>query len=406
MRFASRALRGTESLAGMLRHDSFRLGRKYLRRTIEEPEMDVVQSLDVTRTTYRIADFLSWQRGGNLSLRPPFQRNSIWSAKSKSFFLDSIVRGFPVPLIFIQDKTDPKTYEPKRLVVDGQQRIRTVLAFIDGNCLQDKQASDDFAVLRIHNSELADKTFEQLPTDVRERILNFQFSVHVLPSTTPNAALLEIFARMNATGVKLNRQELRNAAYSGAFKQVAYDIAYGQTENWRGWGIFGDHQLARMLEVEFVSELLLFMANGLQAKSQTAIDRTYGTFDDEYPFDKLARKRFAHVLDYLTAVYGRASEGQARDDVKAFRNQSWFQTMFAFVHDQCYPQRLSAKGAAAVARRIDRSALVKHVAKQNGSLVDGKDVAPGLLKALRGASTDKASRLERYRFITRGWRSA
>ncbi len=49
--------------------------------------MDVVQSLDVTRTTYRVADFLSWQRGSNLSLRPKFQRNSVWTAKAKSFFI-------------------------------------------------------------------------------------------------------------------------------------------------------------------------------------------------------------------------------------------------------------------------------------------------------------------------------
>ena len=70
--------------------------------------MDITQSLDITRTTYRVADFLSWQRGSNLNLRPPFQRGSVWSAKAKSFFIDTVVRGFPVPLLFIQDKTDPR----------------------------------------------------------------------------------------------------------------------------------------------------------------------------------------------------------------------------------------------------------------------------------------------------------
>src|SRR4051812_37812724 len=113
--------------------------------------MDITQSLDITRTTYRVADFLSWQRGSNLNLRPPFQRGSVWSPKAKSFFIDTVVKGFPVPLLFIQDKTDPKTYEPKRLVVDGQQRIRTVLAFVDIACLSDRQDSDSFTVLRMHN---------------------------------------------------------------------------------------------------------------------------------------------------------------------------------------------------------------------------------------------------------------
>jgi uncharacterized protein with ParB-like and HNH nuclease domain len=320
--------------------------------------------------------------------------------------MDSVVRGFPVPLIFIQDKTDPKTYEPQRLVVDGQQRIRTLLAFVDAKCLPDRQASDDFSVLKIHNPDIANKTFEQLTEEVRERILGFQFSVHVLPSTTPNAVLLEIFARMNATGLKLNHQELRNAAFSGAFKQVVYELAFGQVENWRDWGIFRDSQLARMLEVEFVSELLMFMSGGLQAKRQAAIDKEYRTFDDEYPYEKIARKRFGHVFDVLSEIYGRSSGKSSSDDVKGFRNQSWFYAMFALIYDLSYQDHTSAKNASVAAKRIDRTALAKHVARRSRALAKGEDVQPELLKALRGASTDRVSRAERYRFIKRGWRSA
>ena len=61
--------------------------------------------------------------------------------------------------MFIQDQTDPKTYEPKRLVVDGQRRIRTVLAFVDIACLSDRQDSDSFTVLRMHNADVAGKRF-------------------------------------------------------------------------------------------------------------------------------------------------------------------------------------------------------------------------------------------------------
>ena len=45
--------------------------------------METAKPLNVTRTTYRVADFLSWQRRGNLELRPPFQRGSVWSAKGE-----------------------------------------------------------------------------------------------------------------------------------------------------------------------------------------------------------------------------------------------------------------------------------------------------------------------------------
>jgi len=74
----------------------------------------------------------------------------------------------------------------------------------------DTQKRDSFVVTRTHNRDIAGKTFRQLSADIRKRILAYEFSVHVLPSDTEDRQVLQIFARMNATGVKLNDQELRN----------------------------------------------------------------------------------------------------------------------------------------------------------------------------------------------------
>src|SRR5688572_20675609 len=118
-----------------------------------------------------------------------------------------------MPIIFLRDrKVDLSKLEPTREVVDGQQRIRTLLAYIDKSLLKDyNPAMDEFVVLPEHNSELADKSFRELDDDIRQQILGYQFSVHVLPASSDDREVLEIFARMNSTGVKLNPQELRNA---------------------------------------------------------------------------------------------------------------------------------------------------------------------------------------------------
>ena len=259
----------------------------------------------------------------------------------------------------------------------------------------------------MHNADLAGKRFDQLPADPRERILNFQFSVQVLPSTTPNAALLEIFARMNATGTKLNEQELRNAAFAGAFKQLAYELVYAHLDDWIRWRIFKDTHLARMTEAELTSELLMFLVEGVRAKSQPAITKAYQEDDDDFRHEKLARRRIAHVFDLLSAVYGRIGDRTDRsgDDVKPFRSQSWFYTLFAFVHDRRFGTHLQSSGASAAAKRVDRDALVRHMARRAKAL-EADDIAPELLKALRGASTDKVSRDERYRFLKRNWKDA
>src|SRR5262249_53111899 len=92
---------------------------------------------------------------------------------------------------------------------------------------------DSFVVSKTHNKSIAGRTFRQLSPDIRKHILNYDFSVHVLPSDTDDRQVLQIFARMNATGVKLNEQELRNAEFYGAFKTLAYDLAYEQLNRWR-----------------------------------------------------------------------------------------------------------------------------------------------------------------------------
>jgi len=363
---------------------------------------------DVTRTTYKVSDFLSWYRGGNLDLRPSFQRNSVWSSKAKSFFIDSVFRGFPVPLLFIQDKTDPSTFEPKRLVVDGQQRLRTLLAYVDPKALTDASEEDEFAVLRLHNADLADKSFLSLNRNQQQRILNFQFSVHVLPSNTPDAMLLEIFARMNATGTKLNQQELRNAEFAGVFKQLSYELSYGEFERWVRWKIFDKPQMSRMLDVELTSELLLFLLDGERSKSQAVIRKTYREFDDEFPEEKAVRKRFAVVFDLLADVYGHAGTSRAagnRDAVSPFRRQSWFYTMFSLVHDLIYDDYLrNSTRRVLQPKGLDVARLISHVERRADKLAEETDL--DLLKALRGASTDKRSRHQRYQFLKRGWRDA
>jgi hypothetical protein len=90
-----------------------------------------MQTHQVSKTHYKVCDFVTWAKAGTLILSPSFQRRSVWPTGAKSFLLDTIVRGLPIPIIFLREqKTDLDSLEPKREVVDGQQRIRTVLAFL------------------------------------------------------------------------------------------------------------------------------------------------------------------------------------------------------------------------------------------------------------------------------------
>lgn len=364
------------------------------------------ESFQVTKTVFRTGDFLSWQRHKHLELRPPFQRGIVWTAKARSYFIDSIIRGYPVPVIFMQDKTDEKTHEPVRQVVDGQQRLRTVLAYVDPSCLPDLTQDERFTIQKTHNSELAGLRFADLPREAKNRILHFEFSVHILPSYTPRSVLLELFARMNSSGVKVNEQELRNAKFFGECKQLCYELAYYNTERWIGWGVFNSGQIARMKEVELVSELLMSMIYGLDRKSQKTIDAFYKRYDDEFTLAQRLSSHMETVLDLLDRIAAPKNEPNrsAAPLLPPFNNQGWFYVLFVALHELLYGTQ-TIDGARAKHRRPSvsniRTILKERAEKVRADQASGR-IDPKLLQSLRGAATDRISRETRHKFLLRG----
>ena len=92
-------------------------------------------------STYKITEFLQWYREGSLRLRPDFQRRENWPQRAKIYFVDTILRGYPVPLIYLRARLDPKTKSPIREVVDGQQRLTAIIQFSDGKFPVRRKAS-------------------------------------------------------------------------------------------------------------------------------------------------------------------------------------------------------------------------------------------------------------------------
>ena len=85
-----------------------------------------------TDTTHRSIAWLKKANDqGQLEMKPPFQRNPVWSPKQKGALIETILLEYPVPEIYMQDVVDESGGET-HIVVDGQQRIRAVLDYIAG----------------------------------------------------------------------------------------------------------------------------------------------------------------------------------------------------------------------------------------------------------------------------------
>jgi hypothetical protein len=136
--------------------------------------------------------------------------------------------------------------------------------------------------------------------------------------------VLEIFTRLNTFSVKLNAQELRNGTYFGYFKQSAYRLAHEHIEFWRQNHIFSEKKIARMLEVEMTSELLIALLAGMQDK-KSSIDDFYEKYDDNFPNRSRIESQFRRVVDTLTESMG--------DELRRteFRRPPLFYTLYCTV---------------------------------------------------------------------------
>jgi hypothetical protein len=283
-----------------------------------------VSPLTATRTVYTVAQFLEWQRTGVLKLQPVFQRRAVWDRKARSLLIDTVVRGLPMPIVFLRQLQDLRTFRAQMEVVDGQQRLRTLLTYVDSSSLPDFNPQEDaFLVLRIHNREIAGLEFRELPDDVKADILSYEISTQVFAPSTGDDVVLRVFSRLNSTGVALTRQELRNAKYFGAFKSLSYDLALRHLSFWRDWRIFSNEEIAQMDEVEAVSDYLLTMMRGVDGKSQSKIDRAYAEFDESLEGADVLAANFDRVMAGIDEVFGSFIGGSR------FRRQSLFYSLFA-----------------------------------------------------------------------------
>ncbi len=349
-----------------------------------------MEDIDIKRTVFSVADFLDWQTQDSLELNPPFQRRSVWRAGAKSFLVDTVVRGLPTPLIFIRERIDLETLRHVREVIDGQQRLRTLIGFIDEKALADFEPERDrFTVRREHNRAMSGKTFKQLDAEIRGRILGYQFSTHVLPSSMEDRDILAIFQRLNSTGTPLNKQELRNAKYFGAFKTLMYQLAYEQLERWLSWQIFNEDQISRMDEVEFTSDLARNMLEGVAGRSHVGLNRLYDQYDGSFGGGTEFARRFRKTMDTIDDVLGTEI---ART---VFSGQVYFFTLFTFVYDRLYGlgSALEKKAPASLRSGI-REALLE--ASTNFRTANVPDA---VLDAVQRASADYGRRVTRLAYL-------
>jgi hypothetical protein len=263
-----------------------------------------------SRAIYRVAQFVRWKDQDQLVLQPKFQRRAAWEVAARSYLIDTVVRGLPIPKVYLRKVVHPKTKLMAYEVVDGQQRLRAILDFCAG----------DLVLNRRHNPDLGDVTFSMLPDPVRRAFLNYEISTEVMVKAT-DPEVWAMFERLNTYTLTLNRQERLNAKWFGYFKQTAYTLAAEESalETWRRLKVFGNRQIARMKEVELTSDVLVAIVQGIS--DITKISTAYEEYDAEFDNRQEKSQQFRGVLSWLV--------NELSDAIKStkFNSRAWFYSL-------------------------------------------------------------------------------
>lgn len=222
-----------------------------------------------------------------LEMKPPFQRNPVWVTRQKSFLIDSILNSFPIPEIYMQEVIE-NSGEAKYIIVDGQQRIRAVLEYLEALFSMDEKDSPKWANMYFH----------ELTGTEKKTIYEYNFVVRILPDME-ESQIREIFQRLNKNVVALNKQELRQATYWGEF--ISLMNLLSDKEIWAKIDLFTPNDIRRMLDVEYISELTIAMLHGLQNKKQH-LDRYYEIYEENFEQKAYVFDTFNSVLNEITKI--------------------------------------------------------------------------------------------------------
>lgn len=338
--------------------------------------------------TYSIADFVEWDKNGLLELSPDFQRRSVWSDKAKSYLIDTILRGKPMPKIIITQRLEGA--KNVRVVVDGQQRLRAILGYFNG----------DFKVSKAHNKDLSRFTYQTLPNGLDREFLKYELGADLL-FDIPYPEILDIFARINSYTVKLEPQEIFNAKYLGYFKQTAYSLGFKYVNYFIDGGILTKSKVTRMAEAELAADLVVSLIDKVQTNK--GIENYYKLYEDDQANLEEIEKRFDKIMSYIGTIYTAKELNNTN-----FSRSHLFYTLFTSIGhllfglkgiDENLKKPITEKSLGKVRVVLDNtSALYDEITENIDEPQYPKDFKD-FINASRRGTTDTAARVLRTNFL-------
>ncbi|MGE4314238.1 MAG: DUF262 domain-containing protein [Pseudobdellovibrionaceae bacterium] len=191
-------------------------------KSFEEADTDILPPEDVVsyNELRSVHDLYRLYVTHQLEIQPDFQREEVWKAPQKTRFIDSLFKRLPIPSMCLAD--DYK--RGQMIVVDGLQRISTIISLLDKN--------SDFKLSKLDDVDKRLSGYSSIElrrlNEVLPKIENVTIPVTIircdLEKKSHNEYIFQIFHRLNKGGVSLNNQEIRNCIFRGDLNDLLFDL--------------------------------------------------------------------------------------------------------------------------------------------------------------------------------------
>lgn len=172
--------------------------------------------------------------GGNLDVRPPYQREFVYKDKQRDAVINTVTKGFPLNVMYWAVRDDGG-FE----IIDGQQRTIAVCQYVIG----------DFA--------FDGRYFHNLQDDEQDQILDYPLTVYECTGT--DSEKLEWFKTVNIAGEELTNQELRNAVYHGTW--VSDAKRYFSKTGCPAYGLASDYMNGSPIRQDYLQAVIRWISD-------------------------------------------------------------------------------------------------------------------------------------------------
>lgn len=197
----------------------------------DDEAVSIVYDIATYPSDFTLSGITQMWKEGDIEI-PDFQREFVWTIRQSSLLIDSFLCGLPVPSVFFYIDENSKN-----LVIDGQQRILSVVFFMEGYFGQESTQGRR-QVFRLtgldEKSPYANKRFIDLEeADQRKLKQSVLRAVNIrqLNPVGESTSAYHIFERLNTGGTPLKPQEIRNCVFRGPLSGMLKEA--NKDKNWR-----------------------------------------------------------------------------------------------------------------------------------------------------------------------------